>query len=75
MIGNIEIHYVGETAIDLTDPEDFKMMAILRNTEVATSPKPITEKFSEKTLLMIVEGFLGRKFRIFFFKLFVPGLC
>ena len=24
----------GETAIDLTDPEDFRMMAILRNTEV-----------------------------------------
>ena len=43
MIGNIEIHYIGETAIDLTDPEDFKMMAILRNTEVTSSPKPITE--------------------------------
>ena len=43
MIGNIEIHFVGETAIDLTDPEDFKMMAILRNTEVSPSPKPITE--------------------------------
>jgi len=25
----------GETAIDLTDPEDFRMMAILRNTEVS----------------------------------------
>ena len=46
MIGNIEIHYVGETAIDLTDPEDFKMMAILRNTEVTSSPKPITEHSS-----------------------------
>ena len=43
MIGNIEIHYVGETAIDLTDPEDFKMMAILRNTEVSSSTKSITE--------------------------------
>ena len=43
MIGNIEIHYVGETAIDLTDPEDFKMMAILRNTEVTSSTKQITE--------------------------------
>ena len=43
MIGYFESHYVGETAIDLTDPEDFKMMAILRNTEVTFSPKPITE--------------------------------
>ena len=25
---------LGETAIDLTDPEDFQMMAILRRTEV-----------------------------------------
>ena len=43
MIENIEIYYEGETAIDLTDPEDFKMMAILRNTEVSPSTKPITE--------------------------------
>ena len=43
MVGNIKIHYEGETAIDLTDPEDFMMMAILRNTEVTSSPKPITE--------------------------------
>ena len=46
MIGNIEIHYEGETAIDLTDPEDFKMMAILRNTEVSSSTKSIKEHSS-----------------------------
>ena len=31
---------IGETAIDLTDPEDFRMMAILRNTEVCHSWPP-----------------------------------
>ena len=40
---DISTRFEGETAIDLTDPEDFKMMAILRNTEVTSSPKPITE--------------------------------
>ena len=46
MIENIEIYYEGETAIDLTDPEDFKMMAILRNTEVSSSTKSITKHSS-----------------------------
>ena len=31
---DISTRFEGETAIDLTDPEDFRMMAILRNTEV-----------------------------------------
>ena len=68
MIGNIEINYVGETAIDLTDPEDFKMMAILRNTEVTSSPKPITEHSIE---VMIEVGF-RKKILHFFLQTFCP---
>ena len=32
---------IGETAIDLTDPEDFRMMAILRNTEVPVNSQVV----------------------------------
>ena len=54
MVGNIKIHYVGETAIDLTDPEDFKMMAILRNTEVTSLHQ---NQLQNTHLLMIETGF------------------
>ena len=70
MIGNIKIHYEGETAIDLTDPEDFKMMAILRNTEVSLQQNQL-----QNTHLLIIEAGIRKKFCIFSFKLFVPGLC
>ena len=66
MVGNIKIHYEGETAIDLTDPEDFKMMAILRNTEVTFSPNQF-----QNTLLIMEAGF-RTKILHFFLQTFCP---
>ena len=68
MIGNIEIHYVGETAIDLTDPEDFKMMAILRNTEVTS----LHQNQLQNTHLLIIETGFKKKILHFFLHFFCP---
>ena len=67
MIGNIEIHYAGETAIDLTDPEDFKMMAILRNTEVTS----LHQNQLQNTHLLMIETGFKKKILHFFLHFFL----